>query len=55
MDEIIRRHAVVRWRENLDDFLFELKEREGISLSLAQMDAIIEAVIRVAIHRTADV
>ncbi|PTX94088.1 restriction endonuclease subunit R [Spartobacteria bacterium LR76] len=65
MDQIIRRHAVVRWRENvdaqnrmrndLDDFLFDLQKQKGISLSFAQMDAIIEAVLRIAIHRTDDV
>ncbi|MCB1087371.1 MAG: hypothetical protein KDM63_10025, partial [Verrucomicrobiae bacterium] len=65
MDRILRRHAVVRWRENvdaqnrmrndLDDFLFALQREKGITLSFAQMDAIIEAVIRIAIHRTDDV
>lgn len=65
MDKIIRRHNVVRWRENmdaqnrmrndLDDFLFDLQKQKGITLSFAQMDAIIEAVIRIAMHRTDDV
>jgi len=65
MDKIIRKHAVVRWRENvdaqnrmrndLDDFLFDLQRQKEITLSYAQMDAIIEAVIRVAMHRTEDV
>ncbi|MBL9153303.1 MAG: type I restriction endonuclease subunit R [Verrucomicrobiales bacterium] len=65
MDQIIRRHAVVRWRENLDaqnrmrndldDFLFALQRQRGVTLSFAQMDAIIEAAIRIAIHRTDDV
>lgn len=65
MDEIIRKHAVVRWRENvdaqnrmrndLDDFLFDLQKEKGFTLSYAQMDAIIEAVIRIAMHRTDDV
>jgi len=65
MDQIIRRHAVVRWRENvdaqnrmrndLDDFLFELQKKKGITLNYAQMDAIIEAMLRIAIHRTNDV
>ena len=63
--EIIRKHAVVRWRENvdaqnrmrndLDDFLFHLQKEKGFTLSYAQMDAIIEAVIRIAMHRTDDV
>ena len=65
MDQIIRKHAVVRWRENidaqnrmrndLDDFLFDLQKEKGFTLSYAQMDAIIEAVIRIAMHRTDDV
>jgi type I restriction enzyme R subunit len=65
MEDIVRRHAVVRWRENmdaqnrmrneLDDFLFALQKEKGIKLSYAQMDAIIESVIRIAIHRTEDV
>ncbi|MBN9689241.1 MAG: type I restriction endonuclease subunit R [Verrucomicrobia bacterium] len=65
MDQIIRKHAVVRWRENvdaqnrmrndLDDFLFHLQKEKGFTLSYAQMDAIIEAVIRIAMHRTDDV
>lgn len=65
MDQIIRKHAVVRWRENvdaqnrmrndLDDFLFDLQKEKGFTLSYAQMDAVIEAVIRIALHRTDDV
>lgn len=65
MDQIIRKHAVVRWRENvdaqnrmrndLDDFLFDLQKKSGFALSYAQMDAIIEAVLRIAMHRTNDV
>ncbi len=65
MDQIIRRHNVVRWRENidaqnrmrndLDDFLFDLQKEKGFTLSYSQMDAIIENVIRIAMHRTDDV
>jgi type I restriction enzyme R subunit len=65
MEDIIKRHAVVRWRENvdaqnrmrndLDDYLYALQARKDIALSFEQMDAIVEAVIRVAIHRTDDV
>jgi type I restriction enzyme R subunit len=65
MEDIIRRHAVVRWRENvdaqnrmrndLDDFLFSLQGQKGITLTFAQMDAIIETAIRIAMHRTEDV
>lgn len=65
MDQIIRKHAVVRWRENvdaqnrmrndLDDFLFGLQKDKGLTLSYPQMDAIIEAMIRIAVHRIDDV
>ena len=65
MEDIIRKHAVVRWRENidaqnrmrndLDDFLFNLQTNQGIEISFAQMDSIIEATIRIAIHRSDDV
>jgi len=61
MEQIIRKHAVVRWRENidvrnrmrddLDDFLFDLQKRKGIALSFTPMDAIMENVIRIATHR----
>jgi type I restriction enzyme R subunit len=65
MEDIIRRHAVVRWRENidaqnrmrndLDDFLFGLQVKKGVQINYDQMDTIIEAVIRIAIHRSKDV
>jgi hypothetical protein len=65
MEDIIRRHAVVRWRENidaqnrirndLDDFLYDLQTKKGVQISFDQMDAIIEAVIRIAIHRSDDI
>ena len=65
MEDLIRNHAVVRWRENidaqnrmrndLDDFLYDLQIRKGMQISFDQMDAIIEAVIRIAIHRTDDI
>ena len=65
MEDIVRSHAVVRWRENidaqnrmrndLDDFLYGLQKEKGIHLSFGQMDAIMESVIRIAIHRTDDV
>jgi type I restriction enzyme R subunit len=65
MEDIIRKHTVVRWRENidaqnrmrndLDDFLFDLQVKQGIQIGFAQIDSIIEAVIRIAIHRTDDV
>jgi len=65
MEEIIRKHAVVRWRENidaqnrmrndLDDFLFALKGKKGIALSWEQIDAIIESAIAIAMNRADDV
>jgi len=65
MEDIIRRHNVVRWRENidaqnrmrnaLDDYLFELQAKKGVEISYHQMDAIVEAMIRIAIHRSDDV
>jgi type I restriction enzyme R subunit len=65
MEDIIRKHAVVRWRENidaqnrmrndLDDFLYDLQIQKGLQISFDQMDAIIEAVIRIAIHRSDDI
>ena len=65
MENIIRRHAVVRWRENidaqnrmrndLDDFLYSLQVQKGIQVSFEQMDAIVESVIRIAIHRSDDI
>jgi len=44
-----------RMRNDLDDFLFKLQKDKGITLSFTQMDAIIETVIRIAMHRTDDV
>ncbi|MFT3991725.1 MAG: type I restriction endonuclease subunit R [Luteolibacter sp.] len=65
MEDIIRKHAVVNWRDNvdaqnrmrndLDDFLFSLQAQKGITISYDQMDAVIEAAIGIAIHRTNDV
>ena len=65
MEDIIRRHAVVRWRENidaqnrmrndLDDFLYQLQAKKGIAISYDQMDIIVEAIIRIAIHRNDDI
>lgn len=65
IEDIIRQHIVVRWRENpdaqnrmrndLDDFLFELQKEKGLRLTLAQMDAIIESSLRIARNRTQDV
>jgi type I restriction enzyme R subunit len=61
IEAIIRRHAIVRWRENadaqnrmrndLDDLLFGLQNEKGVQLSFAQMDAIIESILRIARNR----
>lgn len=65
LENIIREHAIVRWRENqdaqnrmrnaIDDYLFELQEAEGITLSLEQMDALMESCLRISRNRPQDV
>ncbi len=65
IEDLIRKQAVVRWRDNpdaqnrmrndIDDFLFALQDEKGIKLTLAQMDAIIETSLRIARNRTNDV
>jgi type I restriction enzyme, R subunit len=65
IDEIIRRHAVVRWRDNqdaqnrmrndIDDYLFELRDAEGVELSPTQMDSLMEECLRIARNRPQDV
>jgi type I restriction enzyme R subunit len=62
IERIIRRHAIVRWRENadaqnamrndLDDLLFSLQRTKGMTLTFEQMDAILEAILRIARNRT---
>jgi type I restriction enzyme R subunit len=62
IERIIRQHAIVRWRENadaqnamrndLDDLLFSLQRTKGITLTFEQMDAILEAVLRIARNRS---
>jgi type I restriction enzyme R subunit len=62
IERIIRQHAIVRWRENtdaqnamrndLDDLLFSLQRTKGITLTYEQMDAILEAILRIARHRS---
>lgn len=62
IERIVRLHAIVRWRENadaqnamrndLDDLLFSLQRTKGISLTFEQMDAILEAVLRIARNRS---
>jgi type I restriction enzyme R subunit len=61
IEKIVRNHSVVRWRDNpdaqnrmrneLDDLLFNLKRENGVDLSLTQMDAIIESILRIARNR----
>ena len=65
IEEIVRGHAVVKWRENedaknrmrndIDDFLFALQSEKGFRLTMAQMDSILEAVLSIAQSRTVDV
>jgi type I restriction enzyme R subunit len=65
IEEIIREHAVVKWRDNedaknrmrndIDDFLFALQNEKGFKLTMAQMDTILESVLSIAQSRTADV
>ncbi len=62
IEGIIRKHAIVRWRENadaqnhmrndLDDLLFTLQRDKGVKLSFDQMDAIIESILRIARNRS---
>jgi hypothetical protein len=42
-------------RNDIDDLLFRLQAEKGLKLTLAQMDAIIEASLRIARNRTQDV
>jgi type I restriction enzyme R subunit len=65
LEEIIREEAIVRWRDNsdvqnrmrnaMDDYLFQLKQARGITLTLDQMDAVIEACLSIARNRPNDV
>lgn len=65
IERIITRHAVVRWRENvdaqnrmrndIDDFLYRLQDERGFKLTLTQMDTIVETSLRIARNRTQDV
>lgn len=65
VENIIRKHNIVGWRENedaqnrmrndIDDFLYELQREAGIKLSLDQMDSFIETAISIAKKRPQDV
>jgi len=62
IETIIRKHAIVRWRENtdaqnamrndLDDLLFSLQRTKGMKLTFEQMDAILDAILRIARNRS---
>lgn len=61
IEDVVRRHAVVRWRDSLDaqnrmrndldDLLFRLQQEKGVQLSYSQMDAIIESILRISRNR----
>lgn len=58
IDEIVRRNRIVNWTHNSDvqnrmigaieDYLFELKEDQGIAFTFEEMDAILEKVLEIA-------
>ena len=62
IETVIRKHNIVRWRENadaqnamrndLDDLLCTLQRDKGVKLSFDQMDAIIESILRIARNRS---
>jgi len=63
IDEIIRKNRIVNWTNNVDvqnrmmsaieDYLFELKDKQGISLTYEAIDRILEMVIDIARTRYA--
>ena len=65
LETIIRDEAIVRWRENadvqnrmrnaMDDYLFQLRQERSLSLTMDQMDSIIEACLSIARNRPDDV
>ena len=65
LEKIIREVAIVRWRDNpdvqnrmrnaMDDYLFQIKQERGISLTIEMMDAIIEDCLGIARNRFDDV
>ncbi|MEC5127119.1 type I restriction endonuclease subunit R [Verrucomicrobiales bacterium BCK34] len=65
VEDIIRKHSIIGWRENvdaqnrmrneIDDYLFALQGEHGIGLSFDQMDSFIESAISIARNRTQDV
>ncbi len=65
VEDIIRKHSIVGWRNNvdaqnrmrneIDDYLFALQAEHELKLSFDQMDAFIESAISIARSRTQDV
>ena len=65
LETLIRNEAVVRWRDNpdaqnrmrnqRDDYLFHLQRERGITLTLEQMDTLIESCLSIARNRPDDV
>jgi len=61
IETVIRKQNIIGWRNNadaqnrmrndLDDLLFSLQRTKGITLTFEQMDAILEAVLRIARNR----
>ncbi len=61
IEHVVRRHAVVRWRDSqdaqnrmrndFDDLLFRLQQEKGGNMSYTQMDTIIESILRITRNR----
>lgn len=59
--KIIEKHVQVDWHNNtdihnkmkqeLDDLIYDFKENKGISLSLEQLDKMIEEIIKISLNR----
>ena len=58
IDDIIRAHRIVHWARNpdvqnrmkgeIDDYLFDLRDKEGIALRFGEIDRVIESVLDIA-------
>ena len=63
IDEIVQQNLIVNWTNNTDiqnrmmgaieDYLFELKDEQGIGLTFEDIDRILEMVLDIAKHRYA--
>ena len=63
IDAIVRKNRVVDWaasadaqnaiRNEIDDYLYELKETRNVTLSANEMDRILDDAIRIALARYA--